>query len=67
MFFKLGDQCKDIVVRLSLGFTTIITVNLTNLDIVLLVSDMAHSVHDLRIITEVAQVLGGSGGHVELS
>ena len=51
----------------SFGFRTIITVHLTNLDIVFLVSDMAHSVHDLGIIAEVAQVLGGSGGHVELS
>ena len=69
MIFKLGDQSKDIVVMLqfSLFLSFIITVHLTNLDIVLLVSDMAHSVHDLRIISEVAQVFGGSGRLVELS
>ena len=50
----------------SYGFRTIITVHLTDLDIVLLVSDMAHSVHDLRVVLEVAQVFWGSGGLVEL-
>ena len=64
MILKLGDHSKDIVV---LQLQTFITARLTNLNIVLLVSLMAHSVHDLRKILEVAQVRGGSGGRVVLS